>query len=313
MAVEADHSANGQAVSRGDAAHGRLGIDQPAGWWPTTPRLKSYEAAGFDYVQLRMPPRGVLSEPRLVVWHACALRDRLRLTDLRLILHAPDDLLAGNDEHDRQLVGALRYAELAGAELLVYHGARVRLGATRAQARLDFEARSLRRALKAAGATRVRLAIENLAPVYPGPAYACHDPAAVAELVRRLDSDRVGVCLDLGHAHIVSGILDRPLPDLLAPALEHVILFHVHDNFGARVDVPRAGQLEPLRLDLHLAPGAGCLPWDAVAPLLATRPAPLQLEVHPARRPEPATLRVLMREVLGLGEGVSFPPQGRTP
>jgi sugar phosphate isomerase/epimerase len=252
-----------------------------------------------------MPPCGVLSEPRLVVTHACALRDRLALTDLRLILHAPDNLLAGTDEHDRQLVGALRYAELAGAELLVYHGARVRVDATRAQARLEFEARSLRRVLKAADTSGVRLAIENLAPVYPGPAYVCHDPAAVAELVRRLDTDQVGMCLDLGHAHIVAGIVGRPLPELLAPALEHVILFHVHDNFGARPDVPRAGQVEPLRLDLHLAPGAGCLPWHAVAQLLVAMPVPLQLEVHPAGRPEPATLQVLMREVLGLGEGVA--------
>jgi sugar phosphate isomerase/epimerase len=99
----------------------------------------------------------------------------------------------------------------------------------------------------------------------------------------------------------VAGIRGLPLPELLAPALEQVILFHVHDNFGAGSDVPRAGQVEPLRLDLHLPPGAGSLPWAAVAPLLAARPAPLQLEVHPAGRPEPATLRVLMREVLRLG------------
>jgi sugar phosphate isomerase/epimerase len=99
----------------------------------------------------------------------------------------------------------------------------------------------------------------------------------------------------------VAAIRGLPLPELLAPALEQVILFHVHDNFGAGSDVPRAGQVEPLRLDLHLPPGAGSLPWAAVAPLLAARPAPLQLEVHPAGRPEPATLRVLMREVLRLG------------
>jgi hypothetical protein len=39
------------------AAGRRLGIDQPAGWWPTTPRLKAYDAAGFQFVQVRMPPR----------------------------------------------------------------------------------------------------------------------------------------------------------------------------------------------------------------------------------------------------------------
>jgi sugar phosphate isomerase/epimerase len=169
---------------------------------------------------------------------------------------------------------------------------------------VDREAASLRRVLASAG--RVRLAIENLAPVYPGPpsaSYVCHDPAAVADLVDRVDSDRVGVCLDLGHAHIVAGIVGCPLVELIEPALHHVILFHIHDNFGARYDAPRAGQVEPLRLDLHLPPGAGCVPWETLAPVLANRVAPLQLEVHPAGRPEPGTLAVLMREVLRLGEG----------
>jgi hypothetical protein len=101
MAVEADHSAGGQTLTGPRPARGRLGIDQPSGWWPTIPRLKSYAAAGFGYVQVRMPPRALLSEPELVVRHACALGERLRLSDLRLILHAPDDLLAGTPEHDR--------------------------------------------------------------------------------------------------------------------------------------------------------------------------------------------------------------------
>jgi sugar phosphate isomerase/epimerase len=302
MAVKADESASGRPVSGPGHARGRLGIDQPAGWWPTTPRLKSYEAAGFGYVQVRMPPRAFLSEPELVVGHACALRERLRLIELRLILHAPDDLLAGSAEHDRQLLGALRYATLAGAELLVYHGARVlHGGGSEVRTRLDREAASLQRVLSALGPAGVQLAIENLAPVHPGPVYVCHDPAAVAALVRRLDCEQVGICLDIGHAHIVAGLVGRPLAELVAPALEHVILFHVHDNFGARLGPPRPGQLEPLRFDLHLPPGAGDVPWEAVAPWLARRQAPLQLEVHPAGRPEPATLGVLMREVLGLG------------
>lgn len=137
------------AAANTDGEPARLGIDQPAGWWPVVSRLKAYEAAGFAYAQVRMPPRAVLIEP----------------------------------------------------------------------------------------------------------------------------------------------------------ALPHAILFHVHDNYGARVDTERAGQVEPLRLDLHLPPGAGCVPWEAVAPLLARHRAPLQLEIHPAGRPEPGTLAVLAREVLGLGEG----------
>jgi sugar phosphate isomerase/epimerase len=281
--------------------------------------LKSYEAAGFRFVQVRMPPREVLAVPAFVAAHASALRARLALTQLRLIVHAPDDLLAGTEEHDRQLLGAMRYAELAGAELVVYHGARVpsrggRLSAPggRVRDRLAAEERSLRTVMNSVAGSGVRLAIENLAPAYPGRPYVCHDPAGIAELVDRLESEQVGVCLDIGHAHITAGLARRELAEFIEPAIERVILFHVHDNFGAVVDAPRAGQLEPLRLDLHLPPGAGSLPWHAIAPVLALHPAPLQLEVHPASRPEPATLAVLMCEVLGLGAAAGLGAAGGT-
>ena len=308
MAVRTATTSSGPAPVAGHDADGRLGLDQPAGWWPTTPRLKSYEAAGFGWLQVRIPPRAVLSDDRLLIAHAVTLRDSLRLTDLRLILHAPDDLLAGSTEHDVQLFGALRYAALAGSDLLVYHGARVPILRACVRERLRDEERSLRRAAAVARELGVRIAIENLAPVYPGAEYVSHDPAAVAALVRRLDSDQVGMCLDLGHAHIAAGLAGCELIELIEPVLDHVILFHVHDNFGPRMDAPRAGGSEPVRLDLHLAPGAGSVPWPALVPLLARHAAPLQLEIHPAQRPEPATLAIVMRELLRLGARMGVAP-----
>jgi sugar phosphate isomerase/epimerase len=279
---------------------GRLGVDQPAGWWAAAPRLKSYEAAGFSYLQVRIPSRELLSDEHVLHAHASTLRDSLRLTGLRLIVHAPDDLLAGTHEHDGQLDGALRYAALAGSDLLVYHGARVPVGHPAVRARLTGEEHSLRRHVRRARELGVRIAIENLAPVYPGIEHVSHDPGAVARLARRLDSDDVGICLDIGHAHIAAGYADCELAELVEPVLDQVLLFHVHDNFGARPEAPRAGGIEPVRLDLHLPPGAGSVPWPALAPMLARHPAPLQLEIHPSKRPEPATLATLMRELLGL-------------
>jgi sugar phosphate isomerase/epimerase len=167
--------------------------------------------------------------------------------------------------------------------------------------RLGDEMRSLGRRLGLIAASGATLAIENLAPVYrSGGEFVCNDPAAVACAVRMLDSDRVGMCLDLGHAHIAADLAGCGLADLVEPVLDQVALFHVHDNFGARLATPRAGGIEPLKLDLHLAPGAGTVPWHSLRPLLALHRAPLQLEIHPARRPEPATLAILAREVLGL-------------
>jgi sugar phosphate isomerase/epimerase len=279
----------------------RLGLDGPRGWWPTTPRLKSYEAAGFGHVQLWMPDRAVLVAPDLLAVHARALWETLRLTSLRLILHAPEDLSAGTAEHDRQLEGALSYAALTGAEMIVYQGAALPLDASGVRERLADERRSLRRALLRAEALGVRIAIQNLAPAYPGVGERVADsPLAVDELVRSLDSEAAGIYLDIGHAHVVAGIVGCELVELVEPVLERVFVFGVHDNFGPGQAAPRSGGLEPLRLDLHLPPGAGTVPWGALAATLASHPAPLQLEIHPNLRPEPATLAILARELLGL-------------
>lgn len=286
---------------------GRLGIDHPAGWWPSAPQLKAYDAAGFDLVQVRMPPRSLLTEERAASEHAAALRAGLSLTGLRLVLHAPDDLLAGTPEHDRQLAGALSYAAAAGAELIVYHGARIPVAGAGVRARLADEERSLRTLLRRAGSLGVRVAIENLAPVYPSPAHpeeVCHDPGALAALVRRLDSEHVGVCLDVGHAYIVAELAGCELAELVEPALERVIIFHVHDNLGARTRAPGRGGIDPVRLDLHLPPGAGTVPWRALAAPMLSSGAPIQLEVHPAGRPEPTRLAVLAREVIRRAAGL---------
>jgi sugar phosphate isomerase/epimerase len=292
---------HGPLESLGVPGHRRLGLDGPRGWWPTAPRLKSYEAAGFGYVQLWIPDRALLSQPDAIGVHGTALWETLRLTSLRLILHAPEELFAGTAEHDRQLDGALSYAALTGAEMMVYHGAQVPVGAPGVHERLVEERRSLRRALRRASALGVRIAIQNHAPRYPGiEERVAENPLAVDELVRWLDSDAVGMCLDLGHAHIVAGLAGCELVELTEPVLDRVIVFCVHDNFGAAPGAPRSGGIEPLRLDLHMPPGAGTVPWAGLAPMLASHGAPLQLEVHPNLRPEPATLAILARELLGL-------------
>ncbi|HWF53549.1 MAG TPA: sugar phosphate isomerase/epimerase [Solirubrobacteraceae bacterium] len=275
----------------------RLGIDQPAGWWPAAPRLKSYEAAGFAHLQMWTAPGAVLADEALVSAHAGALAERLGLTGLRLILHAPVDLIAGTAEHDAQLDGALRYAAVAGAELIVLHGAGLPQAGIGQRERLAAERRSLRGRLGRAARLGVKLAFENLAPAYPGCECLADDVAVVAELVDALDSEQVGICLDLGHAHIAADRAGLPLTELIAPMLDRVLVFHLHDNFGAR---PQPGWAEPERIDLHLPPGAGSLPWAEIAPIVARHAAPLVLEVHPSARPEPGTLAVMTRELLGI-------------
>jgi sugar phosphate isomerase/epimerase len=262
----------------------RLGLNVPAGWWPAAPALKSLEASGYGWVQVHAPPRMLLCHPAGCERHALALRRNLDTTGLRLVLHAPDELSAGTPEMDLALDGLLDYARNAGAERIVYHCANF-VDDGRAVDRLSAEERSLRARSGHVEDAGLTLALENLAPVYPGPPRLSHHPELVAGLVDRLDSPAFGMCFDAGHANIVGDG-----PTLLEPLLERVVLFHLHDNHGARRDFPGVAGVDPLKLDLHLPPGRGTVPWSRLAPLLERSAAPLLLEVHPPHRPRPEQL-----------------------
>ena len=276
----------------------RLGLNVHRDQWPTSPLLDSYESAGFAWVQVHTPPRPMLADQERCRRHARALRAALAPHGLRLLLHGPDDLSAGTIEHDRAFDGLMDYAAEAGAELIVYHGLNFPLAdggaaGARLRERCAAEERSLRRLGARAEALGVTVAIENLAPVHPSPPEprrVCHDPLAVRDLVRRLGSPAVGMLLDVGHAHLTAS-LDGESPERAVRAvLGDVVLFHVHDNLGARRHDLGAPGVDPLRLDLHLPPGAGCLPWDRLGPLLADHPAPLMLEVERSHGATPAAL-----------------------
>jgi sugar phosphate isomerase/epimerase len=68
-------------------------------------------------------------------------------------------------------------------------------------------------------------------------------PEILRDLVDAIDDDRVGICLDVGHAHCNSRVPVPPWVQVLGARIGHV---HLHDNDGNK--------------DQHLALGAGTLP-----------------------------------------------------
>jgi len=74
---------------------------------------------------------------------------------------------------------------------------------------------------------------------------------------------RIGICLDLGHAHITVGI-----PEAIATFGSRIGSLHVHDNHGLR--------------DEHLWPGDGGIDWPATMTALKALPSPpaCVLEIH---------------------------------
>jgi sugar phosphate isomerase/epimerase len=271
---------------------GRLGLTVPHEWWPSAHLLKSFEAAGFSYAQVDSPPISVLRSPRLCIRHAVALKEALTTTGLAAILHAPAGLRLGAAPGDRAIDGLIEYAAEVGASQIVYHALAIP-DEPESEDRLRFEVRALARAARRAADLNLRIAVENLAPLYPGPETLSSNPMSLRGLAHRLDSDGIGVCLDLGHAHVVADLRRTSLERFVEPVLDVVTLFHAHDNFGARRGAEHGDALgvDPLRLDLHLPPGRGSLPWHAIGPLISAHRAPVVLEVHPPYRPRAAELR----------------------
>jgi sugar phosphate isomerase/epimerase len=71
-----------------------------------------------------------------------------------------------------------------------------------------------------------------------------------------------------------------------------------------RRDIDAPG-VDPLKLDLHLPPGRGSLPWRRIAGALRDHDAPLLLEVEPSQRP------ALPELMAGLLRTLAAPPAER--
>ena len=90
-------------------------------------------------------------------------------------------------------------------------------------------------------------------------------------LFARYPAEFIGLCLDIGHWHIVAGddlsILERHGDRLIAT--------HIHDNFGVTDD--------------HLLPFNGRIDWNAVTAAIAATPCdmPLDFETPPDRHNMP--------------------------
>lgn len=265
----------------------RLGLNVPYEWWPRAAALKAIEAAGFQWVQVASPPVEMLADPRHVIQHGRPLRRSLEVTRLRVVVHGPTNLRLGSSLHNRAGEGLVEYAHELGATHVVYHALDLRKPGPETEA----EERSLRLLARWAETLGVTLCLENLCPVYPAGSSICHDPQAVCALVERLESPAVRMLLDIGHAHVVADREGFDLTGFVSPVLDSVGLFHIHDNLGARRRRTGGPALDPLRLDLHLAPGGGTLPWGSLAGSLTKHSAPLVLEIHPSHRPSASALR----------------------
>jgi len=111
----------------------------------------------------------------------------------------------------------------------------------------------------------VRILIENLQNEITTPEH-------ILEIVRAGHFDRVGVCLDIGHAHLSALEKNAGVDEAFELLKPRIAQLHLHDNHGTR--------------DEHLWPGTAIpsgsgIDWQNVARQIATLPAatPAILEI----------------------------------
>jgi len=124
----------------------------------------------------------------------------------------------------------------------------------------------------------VRLLVENLTS----------EPTTPTHLLIILEMGHlpdVGVCLDLGHAHITVGVAEA-----IATLGSHIASVHVHDNHGLK--------------DEHLWPGDGNIDWPAAVKALKALsvPPPTVLEINHTPGNDPATIPARIQQSFALFE-----------
>ena len=121
-------------------------------------------------------------------------------------------------------------------------------------------------------------------------------PENLMEILAVGHFDDIGLCLDLGHAHLGEGIL--PTIDIMGPRIRSV---HVHDNIGDR--------------DAHLWPGDGTIAWPETMQALAALPQPpaTVLEIRPTPENPEGTLADRFQRTFDFLDTAGSADQGSSP
>jgi sugar phosphate isomerase/epimerase len=127
-----------------------------------------------------------------------------------------------------------------------------------------------------AGPLGVRILVENLTS-------APTTPEHLITILEMGHLDRVGVTLDLGHAHITVGVMDA-----IATLGRRIASIHVHDNHGVK--------------DEHLWPGDGSIDWKSAIPALQALATPpgIVLEISHSLSAKPDELPASIEKAFSL-------------
>lgn len=118
---------------------------------------------------------------------------------------------------------------------------------------MDNSIKSLTKILNYSGKKNISIAIENLPPGFLGDDVYELDYILKKVKKNTLYSDKIGVCLDSGHAFLRNNLIDY-----LNYFKKNIIYMHIHDNQG-----DMKGNKEKAIDDLHDPPGFGKIDWES--------------------------------------------------
>ncbi len=124
----------------------------------------------------------------------------------------------------------------------------------------------------------VRILLENLQNDVTTPEH-------LLEILKVGHFDRVGICLDVGHAHLAAAG-NKGIDDAFEHLAPRIAQLHLHDNHGQKDD--------------HLWPGSGTIDWNNLAGHIAALPAetPGVFELSYDLEETPATIPTKAHEAL---------------
>jgi sugar phosphate isomerase/epimerase len=200
--------------------------------------------------------RAVLHQPLYISDRADAQWSRHVAPNLNLIANEKTHRIAAMDEVKR----AIESAETVPFTAVVLHlGLKDTLWDEPA---IEHSLTAIEHLKAFASPLGVRLLLENLQNEVTTPEHLLY-------ILKLGHFDTVGVCLDIGHLHLMQSEADAT-PDFGVHAAINLLKtriaqLHLHDNHG-----PFAHSSE--MKDEHLWPGDGTIDWSIVTPVLATLP-----------------------------------------
>lgn len=251
-------------------------------WLPGsfTAQLDVLQSHGVDAVEIFCTPRHLdVNDPESVQKAGMSLRE---MGFRAISMHAPSNVgdLSSTDENEREdtvlsCQRVLDAAMLMGARTVTFHPSSIEGEQSEADERWPALFETLREISGYAEDRDIRIAIEN----FPAPFFGS-DPREMHDKLVELAIPNVGMCLDLGHAFV-----GGHLPGAIEDFGDKIFSIHASDNRG--------------KVDEHLPPGRGDMPWDQVFESLRQSgyEGPFVVEVRDGRR-----FHEILRDVIDFAE-----------